>query len=249
MKSVLETAFGAPAQTNRYGDRIAHFISNDRPTNLVELRVGARGDVQLWGGDPRGERLEVAPADASVIRVDEIPVSLRRDLRGFSPCGLRRGSTRLYARLGRGGVLWADTQIVVGRGSLNRYYHGTSSSIADVLADVDLTPMVLASLSVASVARLDWTDYTDFGKGFYVHLEANKAMAYEWARRRFASDWAVVEFVATTDEHGVGQIAGLLATSGLARGDDLTVPVLLAAGALVLGAGLFEISRRVERLA
>ena len=72
--------------------------------------------------------------------------------------------------------------------------------IADALIDVDLTPMVLASLSAASVARLDWTDYTDFGKGFYVHLEANKAMAYEWARRRFASDWAVVEFVATTDE-------------------------------------------------
>ena len=74
-------------------------------------------------------------------------------------------------------------------------------------------------------------------------------MAYEWARRRFVSDWAVVEFIATTDKHGIGQIAGLLATSGLARGDDLTVPVLLAAGALMLGAGLFEISRRVERLA
>ncbi len=71
-------------------------------------------------------------------------------------------------KIGRGGALWADTQIVVGRGSLNRYYHGTSSSIADVLVDVDLTPMILASLSVASVARLKWTDYTDFGKDLYV---------------------------------------------------------------------------------
>ena len=48
--------------------------------------------------------------------------------------------------------------------------------------------------------------------------------------------------------YGIGQIAGPLATSGLAQGNDLTVPVLLAAGALVLSAGLFEVSRRVERL-
>lgn len=49
--------------------------------------------------------------------------------------------------------------------------------------------------------------------------------------------------------YGTGQIAGPLAVSGLAQGNDLTVPVLLAAGALVLSAGLFEVSRRVERLA
>ncbi|MCP5195619.1 MAG: YbfB/YjiJ family MFS transporter [Gammaproteobacteria bacterium] len=48
--------------------------------------------------------------------------------------------------------------------------------------------------------------------------------------------------------YGIGQIAGPLATSGLARGDDLTAPVLLAASALILSAGLFEVSRRVERL-
>ena len=40
-------------------------------------------------------------------------------------------------------------------------------------------------MTTASVTMFDWTDYTDFGKGFYVHLEANQAMAYEWARRRF----------------------------------------------------------------
>ena len=91
-------------------------------------------------------------------------------------------------KIGRGGALWADTQIVVGRGSLNRYYHGTSPLIADVLVDVDLMPMILVLLSVASVARLDWTDYTDFGKDLYVHLEANKVMAHEWARRRFVSN-------------------------------------------------------------
>jgi hypothetical protein len=40
----------------------------------------------------------------------------------------------------------------------------------------------------------DWTDYTDCGKGFYVHLDSNKNMTYEWAKRRFLADWAVVEF-------------------------------------------------------
>ena len=106
----------------------------------------------------------------------------------------------MYARVGPGGAIWADTRVVVGLGTLNRYYHGTSSTSADLLISVDLTPMFLASISPASVTMFDWTDYTDFGKGFYVHLEANKAMAYEWARRRFLADWAVVEFIATADE-------------------------------------------------
>ena len=60
--------------------------------------------------------------------------------------------------------------------------------------------MFLASISSASVTMFDWTDYTDFGKGFYAHLESNKTMAYEWAKRRFVGDWAVVEFIATPDE-------------------------------------------------
>lgn len=179
---------------------MAHFISNGRPTHLVELRVGGLADVQLWGDGPHGERLEVTPSDASVVRVEEIPASFGRNLRGFALRGLRRGSARLYARVGPGGAIWADTRVAVGLGRLERYYHGTSSAIADMLVSVDLTPMVLASLSTASVTMFDWTDYTDFGKGFYVHLEANQAMAYEWARRRFKADWAVVEFIATPDE-------------------------------------------------
>ena len=61
-----------------------------------------------------------------------------------------------------------------------------------------VTGAVLVNVYVAaSAVAFDWTDYTDFGKGFYVHLEENKAMAYEWAKRRFVSDWAVVEFVTT----------------------------------------------------
>lgn len=179
---------------------MAHFITDGQPTNMVEVSVGEQADVLLWGEGPHGKRLEVTPSDANVVRVEEIPASFGRNLRGFSLRGLRQGSARLYARVGPGGAIWADTRVVVGLGTLNRYYHGTSSTIADLLMTVDLTPMFLASISTASVTMFDWTDYTDFGKGFYVHLEANKAMTYEWARRRFLADWAVVEFIATPDE-------------------------------------------------
>lgn len=88
---------------------------------------------------------------------------------------------------------------MVGFNTLIRYYHGTNSPIADIIADEELTPHTLSRL-YNLITRFDWTDYTDFGKGFYVHLEENKTMAYEWARRRFSSDWAVVEFIVSPDE-------------------------------------------------
>ena len=48
--------------------------------------------------------------------------------------------------------------------------------------------------------------------------------------------------------YGGGQIAGPLLVAALDRGRDFTLPVLLAAGALLISAALLEISRRVERL-
>lgn len=48
--------------------------------------------------------------------------------------------------------------------------------------------------------------------------------------------------------YGLGQIAGPLLVAALGRGRDFTLPVLLAAGALLLSAALLEVSRRVERL-
>jgi hypothetical protein len=178
---------------------MAHFISDGQPTNLVQLRVGEQANVQLWGDGPDGKPLDVASSNESIVSVEEIPASFGPNLRGFTLRGLRRGSARLYA-LGGGGAIWADTRVLVGFDTLNRYYHGTNSAIADLLMSADLTPMFLASLAIGSVMMFDWSDYTDFGKGFYVHLEANKAMAYEWARRRFAADWAVVEFIVAPDE-------------------------------------------------
>jgi hypothetical protein len=176
---------------------MAHFLTGGQPTSLIEVGTGSQIQVQLWGDGPSGERLDVSPSDPTIFRVDEISASFGRDLRTFTLHALRQGSARLYARVGAGGAIWADTRVMVGFNSLNRYYHGTNSTIADLLTTVDLTPMVIPTVLVTS---FDWTDYTDFGKGFYVHLEANKAMAYEWARRRFSSDWAVVEFIATPAE-------------------------------------------------
>jgi len=176
---------------------MAHFIANGEPTSLVQVHVGGQTQIQLWGEGPNGSRLDVSPSDLGLILVEEIAASFRPNVRSFSLRGLRQGSGRVYGRVSPGGQIWADMRVVVGSEGLSRFYHGTSSAIANLLTSVDLTPMFL---STALVTRFDWTDYTDFGKGFYVHLETNKAMAYEWAKRRFLADWAVVEFIATGSE-------------------------------------------------
>lgn len=49
--------------------------------------------------------------------------------------------------------------------------------------------------------------------------------------------------------YGGGQIAGPLLVGWLDRGNDFSLPVLLAAGSLLLSAGLLLVSRRVEGLA
>ena len=49
--------------------------------------------------------------------------------------------------------------------------------------------------------------------------------------------------------YGLGQIAGPLLVAWLDRGNDFTLPVLLAAAALLISAMLLEVSRRLERLA
>lgn len=179
-----------------------HFLVGGTPASLVEVQVGKKVEVQLWGDGPAGKPLDVVPS-APVVQVEEVLASVAAGVRTFNVRGLRQGSARLWGRDGPTGRVWADTRVMVGRNGLNRYYHGTNSTVADLLTNVDLTPMTVPSPAMMSS---DWTDYTDFGKGFYVHLEANKKMAYEWAKRRFSSDWAVVEFIATADE--LSDIAG-----------------------------------------
>ena len=206
---------------------MAHFIAEGSPTNLVEFVAGGSRTVDLWAGGPNGERLEVMPSDPSLISVSETPASFGPDIRRFTVQALARGSGRLWARLGGGGAIWADTRVVVDQRPLFRYYHGTSGQIADLLLDVDLTPMFLASVAAGLVVRFDWTDYTDFGKGFYVHLEENQAMAYGWAKRRFGDEWAVVEFIATPDELSDGRRHSIFTTKPLVRAIHLDHKSLL----------------------
>jgi hypothetical protein len=179
---------------------VAHFGQNSKPVNLIQLSAGQQLTVQLWGEGSGGESLDVVTTDPSVFTVEEVPASFGPHLRQFTVSGSGQGSARLQARLAAGGLVLADARVLVDRRALYRYYHGTSSAIADLLMTTDLTPMFLASVMGARLVAMDWTDYTDFGKGFYVHLEENKVMAYEWAKRRFLTDWAVVEFIATADE-------------------------------------------------
>ncbi len=175
---------------------MAHFVSDRQPTSLVDVSVGVQIDVQLWGEGPNGQRLEVDSTNPDVVRVEEVQASVEPRLRSFWVRGIRQGSARLHARIGPGGSIWADTRVIVGRKAYNRYYHGTDSATADRLVGDDLTPKLLSVL----VTSFDWTDYTDFGKGFYVHLEENKALAYKRAKEKFSTDWAVVEFIATQSE-------------------------------------------------
>jgi hypothetical protein len=175
---------------------MAHFISDGQPANLVQVGVGRQVEVQLWGDGPGGNPLDVAPS-APIVQVDEVQASFASNVRVFKVRGVAAGSTRLLARAGPGGAIWADTRVIVGRTGLHRYYHGTYSSKADSLIGDDLTPWTIPS---PAIMREDWEDYTDFGKGFYVHLEANKKLAYDRAKEKYGADWAVVELIATSDE-------------------------------------------------
>jgi hypothetical protein len=184
-----------PGVSDRRGV-MAHFIAKGQPTSLVELSVGEQADIQLWGTGPNGEALDVTSTKPAVVRVEEVQATFGPQIRGFKVRGVGKGSARLQGRIGAGGLLWADTRVLVGIDAYSRFYHGTNSATADLLMGFDLSPKLISSL----VVHFDWSDYTDFGKGFYVHYEANMAMAYEWAKREYKTDWAVVEVIATPDE-------------------------------------------------
>lgn len=178
---------------------MAHFIENGRATSLIEVDLNGDATVDLFIEAPY-DTVEVVASDPTVFTVTEVPASVAANVRRFLLRGRRQASARVLARLLRGADILAEARVVVGRGELFHYYHATSSENADTLLDLDLTPRLLEQLYRGAVTRFDWTDYTDFGKGFYVHLEANRRLAYEWARRHNGENWAVVEFLATADE-------------------------------------------------
>ena len=77
---------------------------------------------------------------------------------------------------------------------LLNYYHGTSLEEAKKRLVEELVPYEVPEMSI-----LDWWEYTDFGKGFYCHLEENKKMAVDWAKRK-NPEWGVVRFTLTKQE-------------------------------------------------
>src|SRR5438309_1542677 len=86
---------------------------------------------------------------------------IRTDPAGVSGRGLFVGGPAhpAFRRFGSAGK---------GRTTVLYFYHGTSLEQAKKLMTIDLGPM-----AVPAARALDWREYTDFGKGFYVHPEEN----------------------------------------------------------------------------
>jgi hypothetical protein len=107
--------------------------------------------------------------------------------------GRSAGAVVLQAREGEGGPVWAFARVVVlDDNAPVFFYHGTDKETGRKMLTDDLTPY-----QGAAFRTLDWTEYTDFGKGLYLHLEATRRLAFEWAKRnskKTGKEWGVVRF-------------------------------------------------------
>jgi hypothetical protein len=74
------------------------------------------------------------------------------------------------------------------------FYHGTSLQKAK-----DLMTMEIPVMEVPAQAILDYSEYTDFGKGFYTHPHESKELAFEWAKDK-NPEWGVVRFALSKDD-------------------------------------------------
>jgi hypothetical protein len=169
----------------------AYFLSDCEPTTYISALQGEETTVELYGTGPCDATLQVTVTDPDIASISEIPVCTRPNIRTFKVTGKIAGTTRIQASLGPRMPIWAETRLVIGKGGDDKllYYHGTSLASAKFLMDATLTPMIVA----AAASHLDWTDYTDFGKGFYTHKEENSQLAFDWAKRN-NREWGVVEF-------------------------------------------------------
>lgn len=170
-------------------------------TNLT-LRPGALTVISLWGGGPNGERLEVVCGSRFTAKVDEIKVSNpRAHTRYFQVIPLVPGGTTIRALL-NGGDYSEPVHLTVNLSAphlLNReFYHGTTLEFANKLVTLDIGVQ-----SVPAMRLLDDSEFTDFGKGFYIHPPANRKLAIDWAKNaasRTGVPWGVATFVLTDQE-------------------------------------------------
>jgi hypothetical protein len=169
---------------------VAHFLFDGSPTTYISANQGQKITVELFAGGPC-DQAQVVVTDPSIASISEVLACTRPNIRTFTITATKEGTTRLQAGFGSGLPILAETRMVIGKAADDKllYYHGTSLATAKFLMDATLTPMIVA----ACVSHLDWTDYTDFGKGFYTHKEENSKLAFDWAKRN-NREWGVVEF-------------------------------------------------------
>jgi hypothetical protein len=73
------------------------------------------------------------------------------------------------------------------------FYHGTTLEAAQSIIASDI-----GVRSVPAFRLLDDSEYTDFGKGFYIHPPENRSLAIDWAKDaacESGSKWGVATFV------------------------------------------------------
>lgn len=71
-------------------------------------------------------------------------------------------------------------------GATYELYHGTDYNQAIFLRDREITPQLLQPLSqpLTVIGSGYWSDFTDFGKGFYTHPQKQKTLAISWAKEK-----------------------------------------------------------------
>lgn len=155
---------------------------------ICTLRTGEYFEIQLSEAAPGAV---VVTSDTPLV----LSVSAARGIGyRFRLLGLSGGGARVEARVAPGRDPIATLRVYVSKDGWCYFYHGTTVSQGRQLVDADIGPMMGAMIMPS------WPDYTDFGKGFYVHSQENKERACEWARRNYGKEAAVVEFPLTPAE-------------------------------------------------
>lgn len=76
------------------------------------------------------------------------------------------------------------------------YYHGTNLAKAKELMTQDIS---VQDVPMQTNPTDEFSEYTDFGKGFYTNDWHSKKLAFDWAKRKHA-EWGVVRFELSSDD-------------------------------------------------
>jgi hypothetical protein len=174
----------------------------------LTVRPAALTVISLWGGGPQGEALDVVGESLFIVRIDEIKVAHGKpNTRYFQLVPLFPGVTTIRALLrGRDYAmpLVLTVALLIPHSLRREYYHGTTLEFAKQLIGLDI-----GAQAVPTARLLDDSEYTDFGKGFYIHPPENRKLAIDWAKNtssRAGVEWGVATFVLSDQE--MDNIAG-----------------------------------------